>query len=163
MKGKLVAAVAVAAILGAWLYWRIQRAERWDAAYKAARDAYSRAAEYKDAGILLYEPRYKDLEVSMDSLKGMDAPDSSKDLLATELDSCVQSVSFYRADISRVDELTDNINDLARTEDLEPTAARKAKDAQIIASTRQLANDNLRDAGKAATAILSCIDNGKTD
>jgi hypothetical protein len=161
MKTALIWIVVIGIVAGGFIYYR---QERWDAAYKTARDAYSRAAEYKDAGTLLYEPRYKDVEMSMDKLKSVGAPTSTKSLIVLELNSCVQLLGFYRNYIKGANELYESANDLARTGN-EPgnSAAHRAKDAAAIKSTVQLAKDNLRDAEKTGTEIQSCVDKGKTE
>jgi hypothetical protein len=159
---KVIVGIAAIVIVASGLFY--YRQERWDTAYKTARDAYSRAAEYKDAGSLLYEPRYKDVEVSMDGLKATGAPTEAKSLLVLDLHTCVQFLGFYRDYINGANEMYESANDLART-DNEPgtSAAVRAKAAAAIEKTDQLAKDNLREAATTGTEIQSCIDKGKTE
>lgn len=71
MKRWLTFTVVILVVLGAGGYagWRYYQRQRWNAARLETLDALSRAYEYRDAGTLLFEPRWKDFEVADDNLQ----------------------------------------------------------------------------------------------
>ncbi len=84
MKLWIVLAVLTAAGAGWWAYGRDQRKKE---THRRAVQALIRLDEYKDAGPLLYEPRYLDAEKSV-------AEDD--EALAMNLKSCLSTFQTYR-------------------------------------------------------------------
>lgn len=70
--------VAVAVAVGLYVHARnVARREAWESAYQRAFDAYGRAAEYRSEDALVFEPRYKDLEVALDEFFATPGPGDS--------------------------------------------------------------------------------------
>lgn len=91
----LIPVLACVAVAAYWLYQKHESKERWEAAYQSTRDAYKRAAEYKDSGILLFQPRFTDMEKSVDALTEM--PNQPKDDRLSSIKVCEDYLLTYRA------------------------------------------------------------------
>ena len=100
----LISCVAFLVFLGAsgWAYNNRQTRLQWDGRYQAAFSAYKRALEYVDAGTLLYEPRYLDLQKAADELDDTPRPhygfiDSrTRDSMVAGIQSCQRTLGIYR-------------------------------------------------------------------
>jgi hypothetical protein len=87
---------------GGWAYGNRQTRIRWDARFQDSFDAYGRAAEYVDSGVLLFEPRYLDLEKSSDALRATPQPHygpadaSRRENMLISLWACDLALDNYR-------------------------------------------------------------------
>ena len=98
----LVLAACVAVLSGAaYGVWRWQ----WHTAYLSALDAYRRAYDYRDASVLLYEPRLKDFETAEDELARLPSPNPEASITSEELRQCADSLKHYRESVSFVESL----------------------------------------------------------
>ncbi len=77
--------------------------QEWEALQRAV-PAYERAAEYKDAGVALFEPRYLDLEKARDEVNQAAYRGSTSDVeladtqASSDFATCVSKLQIYRID-----------------------------------------------------------------
>jgi hypothetical protein len=97
MKGWIVLAVGGLVLSGAALAWyRQHRLAELREAYGSAVDAFNRAFEYRDAGVLLYEPRWKDFQTAEDSFRRMDGAAGFIHPDWPRLEDCGHLLEIYR-------------------------------------------------------------------
>ncbi len=117
MKRWIVASIAIAVALGGAGYggYRLYEYQEWKSDYGKALDAYKRAYDYRDAGVLLYEPRLKDFDTAMDALERL--PVLSEDAVSSKgkLRICAGDIDEYR----KIDDMNLETIRLGRTPDLD--------------------------------------------
>jgi hypothetical protein len=95
MKKWIFLAAIVLAAVGYGGY-RLYEYHEWKTAYGRALDALHRAYEYKEAGVLLYEPRRKDFEVADDQLQRLSQFSVEAQSDANILHYCGEELRMYR-------------------------------------------------------------------
>jgi len=80
----------------AYIGYRIYQRQQWNESYAEALDAFKRAYDYRDAGTLLFEPRWKDFEVAEDHLQRMSQIDYKTESEVSILRSCGDELQSYR-------------------------------------------------------------------
>jgi hypothetical protein len=73
------------------------RHHEFSTAYIEAKEAFSRAWEYKDAGDLFFEPRWKDFETAEDKLARIGAFRTGDQFRRSGLSNCGDELKLYRA------------------------------------------------------------------
>ncbi|MGA2887401.1 MAG: hypothetical protein ABSE51_05065 [Terracidiphilus sp.] len=103
MKKWILTFVAIAVALGGigYAWYRIHQRQQWREAYGDALDAFKRAYDYRDAGVLLFEPRLKDFQTADDRLQRMSQIDYKTQGDAEILHLCGDEIGTYR-DESRI-------------------------------------------------------------
>jgi hypothetical protein len=122
MTSAILLVIGVPALaIGSFAWYRYDQRKQWIEARLRTVDALNRAYEYRDAGVLLYEPRWKDFEVAADELQRLSLNEFDK-ADAQTLRICGDDLTQYRKDAARAGE------SIALARDSSPTLARKFAD-----------------------------------
>ena len=101
---KLIIGALLIVVLAASGGWRYLNYREWSAAYAVAHDSFSRAWEYKDAGTLVFEPRWKDFEVAIDKLHRVGHVGEEQEIKTASMVNCGDELHLYREVGAHADE-----------------------------------------------------------
>ena len=75
---------------------RIHHQEEWKQAFRAALDSGERAFDLRERGMLTYNSRLQNFEMTYDALRRLDPPNELDSSKATALGRCLDDLKLYR-------------------------------------------------------------------
>ena len=130
---------------GSILAARIHHQTEWKQAFRAALDSGERAFDYRERGMLTYNSRLQDFEMTYDALRRLDPPSQLDSSKATALGKCLDDLKLYRT----------NQNMWASIRALEHSVYSQKLSTQTSDQTKEQINDSQ---GLAKTAENCLID-----